>query len=181
LVSTAINAAGQLADHWTVSDMYFIGVFIVDTVAVILVSDGVTAPMMISVIYSSIGCATFLLSDALDPTTAGGMGHVELLTKSALFLPILLISVLPPIMAGIAAKSWKYRFDPTARMVWQEAKDRADERRAVLRKVGSSPVHMREKLANRYKAIINRGASMFYRPEEVDQEFTAPLVTRDSN
>ena len=181
LVSTAINAAGLLADHWTVSDMYFIGVFIVDTVAVILVSDGVTAPMMISVIYSSIGCATFLLSDALDPTTAGGMGHVELMTKSALFLPILLMSVVPPVMAGIAAKSWKYRFDPTARMVWQEAKDRADERRAVLRKVGSSPVHLREQLTNQYKSIINRGASMFYRPEEVDKEFTTPLVARDSN
>jgi phospholipid-translocating P-type ATPase (flippase) len=181
LVSTAINADGYPGDHWGVSDVYFLCVFIVDTASVLIISDGVTTPMTLTIVYSTVGCITFLISNALDPSTLGGFSLWELITKTVLAFPIILIASLPPILTGIAGKGWKYRFDPTARMVWQEAKERADKRRAVLRKMDNSPKNVREKIQNQYKAVLNSGRSFFYRPDDADKEFKAPLISRNES
>lgn len=180
LVTSAISWNGFVSDHWGVSDVYFFSVFCVDTAAVLLVSEGVTWPMAMTVVYSFLGALSFMISNAYDSSNPGGMALFELLTKSAVLIPILIIAIFPPILLGIAAKNWKYRFDPTARMIWQEAKERADRRRAVLREMESSP-SVGSKISDQYKSILTVGASVFYRPEEADKEFVAPLITRPTN
>ena len=181
LVSAAISWNGFTSDHWAVSDVYFFSVFCVDTVAVLLISEGVTWPMAMTLVCSFLGALTFLVSNAFDALNPGGMAMFELLTKSVILIPVLVIAVVPPIMLGVAAKNWKYRFDPTARMIWQEAKDRADKRRDVMKQIEASPVNIQSRISDQYKSILSVGASVFYRPEEADKEFVAPLVTRDSN
>jgi phospholipid-translocating P-type ATPase (flippase) len=181
LVTTAVSWKGWTGDHWGVSDVYFFCVFLVDTAAVLVISEGVTWPMALTLIYSFIGAVMFLVSNAYDASNSGGFSMFELLKNTILLVPVIVISVFPPVMMGIAAKNWKYRFDPTARMIWQEAKERADQRRSVLKKIDSSPRNMRTKLTDQYKSVLRTGASVFFRPEEIDQEVTAPLVDRETH
>jgi hypothetical protein len=80
------------------------------------------------------------------------------------------------VLLGIAAKNWKFRFDPTARMIWQEAKERADLRRAAMKKMVSSPKHVKSALSNQYKSMFQSGKSVFFNPDELD-----PLMNTKSN
>lgn len=162
------NSQGKMLHHWDVSVAYFIGVFTVDTAAAVLISEGLTMPMVFAVAFSAFACVTFLISDAFDASSPAGKSLWILITEAPIGLPILLLAFLPPIMVGVGVKSWKYRFDPTARMVWQEAKHRADRRRAAL---SSSPSSRKAEIAA--QDIIYGEKSVFYRPEEFEE---APLI-----
>lgn len=176
LVSSAVSWTGWVADHWGVSDLYFFAVFLVDSAAVFIISEGVTWPMAITLFYSLFSAITFLISNAYDAANPGGVAFFELIRYTIIMAPTLLIAAAPPVLLGIAAKNWKFRFDPTARMIWQEAKERADLRRAAMKKMDSSPKHVKSTLSNKYKSMFQSGKSVFFNPDELD-----PLMNTKSN
>ena len=167
----AANSDGKLLDHWSVSLTYFIGIFTVDTAAAILISEGITMPMVFAIAFSAFACATFLISDALDASSPIRESLWTLLSETLVGIPIVLLAVVPPILIGVGVKSWKYRFDPTARMVWQEAKHRADRRRKALEQIEASP--MRTDIARKNESVMQAGTSYFYHPEQYE---TNPLI-----
>ena len=140
-----------------------------DTLAVLIISEGVTPPMMGSVVYSLLMYCTFVVSDAFDIGNPSGKVLLEIIGQTLLFGPMIVLACLPPIMAGIAVKSWRYRFSPTARMVWQEAKEKADLRRKVLRKINRSP-QLEQKLIKKNRSVMEQRASFVYRPDRLKEE-----------
>jgi phospholipid-transporting ATPase len=166
------NCDGKMLDQWSVSLAYFVGIFTVDTAAAVLISEGLTTPMVMAIGFSAFACATFLVSDGFDASSPVGLSFWLLLTETWIGIPVLLLAFIPPILVGVGVKSWKYRFDPTARMVWQEAKQRADRRRAALKKMEESP-NFRSQIARRNQSVINIDHSCFYHPEQIEN---SPLI-----
>ena len=136
----ALDAAGHLAGRGGLSDLYFMAVFTVDTAAIVLISEGITAPMIWAIVYSCCACVSFMVSDATDPSSDSGLAAFELAANTFMFIPITMLAAGPPILIGVAVKVWRYRFNPSARMVWQQAKALAVTR-MVARKHSGTPGH----------------------------------------
>ena len=174
----AANSDGKMLDHWAVSQVYFIAVFLVDTGAAVLISEGLTMPLAASVMYSCLLCLTFFISDAFDPGNPAGLTLWEMLTQTHTFAPILLLALLPPLMIGIAMKSWKWRFNPTARMIWQQAKEKADKRRRLIRTLVKSNPQKKEHILKRHVSVLQQRMSYLYHPEELETEFRKMLIPK---
>jgi magnesium-transporting ATPase (P-type) len=166
----AVNEHGKVLDHWGMSWVFFVSVFSIDTIAVVLISDGITAIMVWAVLYSFAVCATYFVSDIFDPANQSGDILEVLVAGTWTIWPVVSLAALPPIMILIAAKSWIYRFNPTARMIWQEAKRRADVRRSIKRRLGQSKnSFITKQLIKRNKSILEQPASAIYQPDRLEE------------
>ena len=170
------TADGKVLDHWCTAQVYFVAIFVVDTAAAVLISEGLTVPMVISVVYSVVICLTFLISDAYDPGNPAGSCLWEMLMNCATFAPILILCGLPPVMTGFALKACRYRFNPTARMIWQEAKEMADIRRKIVKKIARGSPARSKALTDRHVGILAQPGSIMYNPDDLE---TAYLVKKE--
>jgi phospholipid-translocating P-type ATPase (flippase) len=171
----AVNGDGFLTDHWSMAEVYFIGVFVVDTAAAVLISDGVTMPMVLAIVYSAIACLGFFFSDALDTNNPAGLGLYEFMTQTWVFVPIVSMICVPPIALGVGLKAWRSRFNPTARMVWQEAKYRADRRRAVLKKARKAKsMDQSQSILKRNQSLTEHRMSFIYDPDNMETQNLLP-------
>jgi magnesium-transporting ATPase (P-type) len=166
----AVNDEGKILDLWGMSWVYYTSVFTVGTIAVILISDGVTSPMILSVIYSFVVCATFYISDTFDPANQAGDITLVLLSHTWSIWPVIFLAAVPPMMLLIGMKAWIYRFNPTIRMIWQDAKERADIRRKLIRKIHKNKNEATQKrLLSRHRTIMEQPRSFVYHPERLEE------------
>ena len=167
--NNAANKTGLTLDHWSLSQVYFLGVFVVDTAAAVLISEGVTIPMVLSIVYSCLICVLFFVSDAQDPLNPAGMAIWELISQTKILLPVLLIVCAPPVLIGIGLRAWRRRFSPTARMIWQQAKDRGDRRRKLIKRLRKGQWGSQFQL-QRNMTLIEQKHSFVYDPENLETQ-----------
>ena len=166
----AVNEAGKVLDHWGMSWVFFVSVFSIDTIAVVLISDGITAIMVWAVVYSFAVCFSYFVSDIFDPSNqSGDILHV-LISGTWTIWPVVSLAALPPIMVLIAVKSWIYRFNPTARMIWQEAKRRAEIRTRIKARLGQQRNNFfTNQMVKRNKSILDQPRSAVYQPDRLEE------------
>lgn len=178
----AVNAEGKVLDHWGMSWVFFVCVFSIDTIAVVLISDGITAIMVWAVVYSFVVCITYFVSDIFNPANqSGDILHV-LVSGTWTIWPVVSLAALPPIMILIATKSWIYRFHPTARMIWQEAKRRAEIRKRIKARLGRDhSSFITKQMVKRNKSILDQPGSVVYQPDRLEEGVRLLAKSRHDN